>query len=138
MGVRIDAVYEGQLGCRATHEPSGTTLITDAPLDNGGRGGSFSPTDLVGTALGTCIMTIMGIVAERHDVDLRGTRVEVIKEMIQQPYRRIGSLRTVVTVPADACPDEEMRKRFVTAAEHCPVHKSIHPDIDAPIEFVWL
>lgn len=138
MGVKIEVAYEGQLGCRATHVPSSATLVTDAPLDNGGKGASFSPTDLVATALGGCILTIMGLVGERHDLDLKGTQVTVEKGMIQHPHRRIGSLKTVVTVPAGACPDPDMRVRLKNAAEHCPVHHSLHPDIDAPIEFVWL
>ncbi len=138
MAVIIEAVYEGTQSCRATHGPSGTQLITDAPVDNGGKGGSFSPTDLVATALGTCIMTIMGLVSERHQLRLDGMTVRVEKEMIQQPVRRIGSLKTLVTIPVGACADLEMRKRLETAAGHCPVHQSIHPDINAPIEFHWL
>jgi putative redox protein len=138
MAVIIEAVYAGGQSCRATHGPSGVQLTTDAPVDNGGKGSSFSPTDLVATALGTCIMTIMGLVSERHQLRLDGMTVRVEKEMIQQPVRRIGSLRTVVTIPANACDDPEMRKRLETAAGHCPVHQSIHPDIDAPIEFRWL
>ena len=138
MGVRIHAVYEGNLACRATHEPSGRELITDAPLDNGGQGSSFSPTDLVATALATCIMTILGLVAQRHGISLEGTTVDIEKEMVQHPERRIGTLAAVVTVPAGCCESEEMRQRLENAAIHCPVHKSIHPDIAAPIEFRWL
>jgi putative redox protein len=137
MGVKIEVAYQGELASQATHQPSGTELITDAPLDNGGRGQSFSPTDLVATALGTCIVTIMGLVGERHQLDLAGTTVQVEKEMVQHPHRRIGGLRTIVTVPAGACPDPAMRERLQNAASHCPVHRSLHPDIDAPIEFVW-
>lgn len=136
--VRITGTYTGALGCQTTHGPSGAQLITDAPVDNGGKGQSYSPTDLVATALGACVMTIMGIVAERHNVDLTGTSFEVEKGMIQQPVRRIGSLITKITIPAGACPDLELRKRIENAAVHCPVHQSIHPDIDAPIEFNWL
>ena len=138
MGVKIQAVYEGKQACRATHGPSQRELITDAPVDNGGSGSSFSPTDLVATALGTCIMTILGLIADRHGLKLEGMTVEVEKEMIQQPMRRIGALTTIVTVPHGACEDPEMRQRLETAAHHCPVHKSIHPDINAPIEFRWL
>src|SRR5262245_63925363 len=101
MAVEIDVVYEGQLRCVATHGPSGTKLTTDAPVDNHGKGESFSPTDLVATALGTCVMTLMGIVAQRNNLDIAGTKVHVVKEMIQQPVRRIGALRVTVTVPAD-------------------------------------
>ena len=135
MAVKIDAVYSGKLRVDATHEPSGMTLHTDAPTDNGGQGDSFSPTDLVATALGTCVMTILGLVAERHEIDLSGSTVEVTKEMVTQPVRRIGALRTVVKVVAGAVPDQAMRDRMESAARKCPVHQSLHPEIDAPIDF---
>lgn len=138
MAVEIQAIYTGQLGCKATHGPSGNTLVTDAPVDNGGKGESFSPTDLVATALGTCVLTIVGLVSGRHKLDLTGTKVTVTKEMVQQPVRRIGGLRTVVTVPANAVTDQSMRDRLEAAARKCPVHQSLHPDIDAPIEFVYV
>ena len=139
MGVEIDVVYQGQLRCLATHGPSKTQLITDPPVDNQGKGESFSPTDLVATALGTCVMSLMAIVADRNQLDIVGTRVHVIKEMIQQPVRRIGALRVTVTVPADKAAKLSAvdRKKMETAAEHCPVHKSLHPEIDAPIAFVY-
>jgi putative redox protein len=135
MAVEINGVYSGSLRVDATHGPSGMTLHTDAPTDNGGRGASFSPTDLVATALGTCVMTILGLVAERHQIDLAGSTVHVTKEMVVQPVRRIGSLKTIVTIAAEAVPDVEMRTRLEAAARKCPVHQSLHPDIDAPIEF---
>src|SRR5215472_10155953 len=99
MAVEIDLVYEGQLRCRATHAPSKTVLLTDAPVDNHGKGESFSPTDLMATALGSCMATLMGIVAERNRLDIAGTRVHVVKEMIQEPVRRIGMLRVTIGVP---------------------------------------
>lgn len=135
MAVKINTVYSGQLHCEATHGPSGVQVSTDAPLDNGGKGESFSPTDLVATALGTCVMTIIGLVAQRHDIDLIGTSVHVTKEMVTDPIRRIGSLRTIVTVPPGRVEDLEMRKRMESAARKCPVHQSLHTDIDAPIDF---
>lgn len=135
MSVEIKAVYAGKLRCDATHGPSGMTLHTDAPVDNGGSGGSFSPTDLVATALGTCVMTIVGLIADRHELNLEGMQVTVLKEMVADPVRRIGSLKTTVTVPAGAVDDPAMRSRIETAAGKCPVHQSLHPDIDAPIEF---
>lgn len=140
MAVEIDIVYEGGLRCTATHGPSGATLSTDAPVDNHGRGESFSPTDLVATALGSCVMTIMGIVAERNQIDLTGIRIRVSKEMIQQPVRRIGRLPVIVTIPADITGKVSAadRTKLEAAARHCPVHQSLHPDIDSPIEFVWL
>ncbi|WP_153557002.1 OsmC family protein [Roseimaritima sediminicola] len=136
MAVEITAVYQGQLRVQATHGPSGATLVTDAPTDNGGRGSQFSPTDLVATALGSCILTILGLLAQRHALELEGTQVQVTKEMIPKPVRRIGALRTVVTFPPGAVPDD-FRQRLESAAHTCPVHKSLHPDIDAPIEFVY-
>jgi putative redox protein len=133
--VKITTTYEGGLRCAATHGPSGTTLLTDAPVDNHGQGESFSPTDLVATALGACMMTIMGIVAERHAIDLVGMQVETVKEMTQTPPRRIASLRTRLTIPLP--PDHPKRSLLEQAALTCPVHKSLHPEVDAEIEFVW-
>jgi putative redox protein len=138
MAVEIKVGYNGQLRCEATHGPSGEQLSTDAPTDNGGKGESFSPTDLVATALGTCVMTILGLVAERHDVDLKGTNIVVTKEMVADPIRRIGSLRTLVMIPSETVKDEELRTRLEAAARKCPVHQSLHADIDAPIEFRYL
>src|SRR4051812_42791631 len=96
--VLISIDYTGQLHCSATHGPSHSQLVTDAPLDNQGKGEAFSPTDLIATALGTCIATTMGIVAQREGVDLRGMTVNVTKEMANNP-RRIGRLTTEVHIP---------------------------------------
>lgn len=137
MAVEIHAIYTDKLGCKVTHGPSGTTLQTDAPVDNGGNGNSFSPTDLVATALGSCVLTILGLVSERHGVDLTGAEVRVTKEMITAPIRRIGALRCEVRIPAYAVQEAAMRARLETAARKCPVHQSLHPDIDAPITFVY-
>jgi uncharacterized OsmC-like protein len=133
--VKLKSTYAGGLRCRAEHGPSGATLVTDAPVDNHGKGESFSPTDLVATALGACMMTIMGIVAERHGIDLTGTTAETEKVMTPAPPRRIASLRTRITIPLPA--DHPQRAVLEQAAHTCPVHKSLHPEIDAPIEFVW-
>ena len=137
MAVEITAQYVGGLGVAAKHGPSGATLSTDAPTDNVGKGQSFSPTDLVATALGTCVLTIVGLVAERHELQLTGAKVQVLKEMISKPVRRIASLKTVVTIPPGAVDDPEMRKRLESAARHCPVHQSLLAEIDAPIDFVY-
>lgn len=137
MAVEINAVYQGELRVEATHGPSGATLRTDAPTDNGGKGASFSPTDLVATALGTCVLTILGLVAERHKLDLKGTKIHVTKEMIASPVRRIRSLRTTVTIPQGAVDDPSMRERLEAAARKCPVHQSLHSEIDAPIDFMY-
>lgn len=137
MSVRIESVYQGELRCRAVHGPSQTTLLTDAPVDNHGKGESFSPTDLVAAALGTCMMTIMGILAERHKLDIVGTKVEVIKEMIQEPIRRIGKLQVTISVPAEKAErlSTADRQRLEAAAMHCPVHQSLHPDVQLPVSF---
>ena len=131
--VQIDMTYEGKLRCAATHEPSGATLLTDAPKDNMGEGQSFSPTDLVATALGTCMLTTMGIVAQRNNIDMRGSTASVLKEMVTAPTRRLGKLTVRITVPTPLTPDQQDRLR--QAALHCPVHKSLHPDVQLPVEF---
>jgi len=138
MGVELTAVYEGKLRCVATHGPSMAKVATDAPVDNGGSGAEFSPTDLVATALGTCVLTTMGLVAARHDLDLSGMTVRVIKEMTQKPVRRIASLATEIIVPAAAVPEGSERDRLEAAANKCPVHASLHPEIDAPLTFRYV
>jgi len=131
--VEIAIEYLGELRCQATHGPSGTKMVTDAPTDNMGRGESFSPTDLVATALGTCMLTIMGIVAQRDGIDLAGTRVKVTKEMAATPVRRIGRLTVEFHVPARLSEADQIKLQ--KAALTCPVHKSLHPEIDIPIDF---
>jgi putative redox protein len=139
MAVAIDVTYRGGLHCEALHVPSGQTFWTDAPLDNGGRGESFSPTDLVATALGSCLLTIIGLVAERHALSLDGVRVRVEKTMAAAPLRRIAELRSRITFPASVAASLEpaVRDKLERAASHCPVHASLHPEIEAPIEFVY-
>src|SRR5205085_5650193 len=97
--VEINVTYQGQLRTSATHGPSGNTLITDAPKDNMGKGEAFSPTDLVATALATCILTTMGIVAQRNNIDMAGATARVTKEMVTSPIRRIGRLAVTIRMP---------------------------------------
>lgn len=132
--VQVETKYLGDLHCEAEHMPSGDTLVTDAPKDNRGRGEAFSPTDLIATSLGTCIATIMGIRARDLGLDLEGLRVTVEKHMTENP-RRIARLKTNVWMPAAL--DNDLVERLERAARGCPVHHSIHPDIDAPIVFHW-
>ncbi|MBY0316673.1 MAG: OsmC family protein [Bdellovibrionales bacterium] len=132
--VKVFAVYEGKKRCVAIHEPSQTKLSTDAPKDNNGLGESFSPTDLVGTALVTCTLTTMAIVAERDGVDISGATGEVEKHMSENP-RRIAKLLVTIKVPSSV--PVEYRKKLEHVARACPVHKSLHPDIEAPIEFIY-
>ena len=133
--IEINVTYEGDLHCVASHGPSGIDVATDAPVDNQGRGESFSPTDLVATALGTCMVTIMGIVARRKELAIEGTRVRVGKEMSQDLPRRIARLEVRIEVPLPTDhPDKDL---LINAAMTCPVHQSLHPDIEVPIEWVW-
>jgi putative redox protein len=135
MAVKITGEYQGELHCTARHEPSGNTLATDAPKDNQGRGEAFSPTDLVATALGTCIATTMAIAARKHSVELRGLRFEVTKEMSTDTPRRIVRLAAQVWMPI---PESHPAARPLMGAAHaCPVHQSLHPSVDAPILFHW-
>ena len=133
--VQINIAHKGNLRCEATHEPSGTTLLTDAPKDNHGMGASFSPTDLVATALGTCILTTMEIVARRMEISLDGATSSIVKEMATQPSRKIGKLSVHITVPLKVT--DEAKQKLEHAAHACPVHKSLHPDVQIPITFTW-
>lgn len=133
--VKMMMIYEGGLRCVATHGPSGRQLQTDAPVDNHGRGESFSPTDLVATGLATCMATIMGIVAERHGWKLEGMRCEVSKEMSQEAPRRIARLVTEFWIPLPGSTDPN--RLLERAAATCPVHRSLHPEIEKPVIFHW-
>lgn len=132
--VQISIDYTGNLHCDAKHGPSGSQVETDAPADNQGKGEAFSPTDLVATALGTCIATTMAIVAERHQVDLKGMTVQVQKEMTDAP-RRIDRLTTQVHVPLPA--DHPQRELLEKTALGCPVHRSLAVEMERPTEFFW-
>jgi putative redox protein len=133
--VAIQIEYQGDLHCKAVHGPSGTVLTTDAPKDNQGRGESFSPTDLVATALGSCILSVMGIMARTLNIDIAGSTATVEKEMATVPLRRIRKLAVKIHVPHQV--KDEHKQRLENAAHTCPVHKSMHPDVQMPIEFTW-
>lgn len=128
-------IYQGGLRTEATHLKSGNTIITDAPTDNHGKGEAFSPTDLVATALGSCMVTIMGIAAEKHEIDIKGTTVEVEKIMASDP-RRIGTIRLVMTLPANRYTPKE-RKILTAAAHGCPVGKTLKEGVEE-LTMVWL
>ena len=129
------ARYEGQLRTEATHVASGTSIQTDAPVDNHGRGEAFSPTDLVGTALGTCILTTMAIVAERHSVDLVGSTVNVKKIMSQDAPRRIVQFDVDLHLPASLSDSD--RTLMERVARTCPVALSLNPEIKQEVRFVY-
>lgn len=133
--VTINLSYEGGLRCSATHAPSGNTLTTDAPVDNNGKGEAFSPSDLVATALAACMATVMGIVAERKRISLEGMRVEVRKHMSDDAPRRIARLEIDISMPLPENHPE--RKLLESAARGCPVHHSLHPDIETVFNWFW-
>jgi putative redox protein len=137
--VDIHIEYVGELRTRATHGPSGVALLTDAPVDNHGKGGSFSPTDLLATALGTCMITVMGIAAQKANIELRGTRIHVKKVMTAELPRRVARLAASITVPAEVAVtvDEPARASLLHAAETCPVRLSLLPAIDVPLSIAW-
>jgi len=137
MGVEITCEYLGDLHCTATHGPSGQTFTTDAPVDNGGKGEMFSPTDLVATAMATCIMTIMGLVAREHGWDLAGTRARVSKEMVADPKRRIGALTLTVRLPPGMALSDADRTCLEDAAKVCPVRQSLRAEVQVDIDFEY-
>jgi uncharacterized OsmC-like protein len=129
------ARYAGHLRTEATHVASGTTIQTDAPVDNHGRGEAFSPTDLVSTALGACIITTMGIVAERHAWDFTGSTFTVTKHMSADAPRRIAQIDVTLTLPAAL--DANARTVLERAAHTCPVTLSLHPDLVQNVVFEY-
>jgi putative redox protein len=129
-------IYEGDLRTVATHLQSGTVIETDAPLDNQGKAARFSPSDLVATALGSCMMTIMGIKARDMNVDLKGMKIEIEKIMKADP-RRIGGVNLTFHFPETLQLDEKQKTILERAAHTCPVIYSINPEIEVNTEFKW-
>lgn len=133
--VEIKLSYEGNLHCSAVHTPSGDTLVTDAPLDNNGLGQAFSPTDLLATALGSCMATVIGILAKRKEIAVEGMAVTVRKYMSDDQPRRVKRLELDLTMPLPAThPDRQLLE---SAARGCPVHHSLHPDIEVVMNWIW-
>ncbi len=130
----VETIYLGDLRSEATHLQSGTKILTDAPTDNHGKGESFSPTDLVATALGSCMLTIMGIAASTGGFEIKGTRLEITKVMAADP-RRIGEIRIDVHFPTDYT--DKQRKILENAAQVCPVAQSLHPDCKQTFRFFY-
>lgn len=134
MAVEMAGKYVGNLKTEITHGPSGTVIRTAAPADNNGDGSSFSPTDLAAASLGACMVTVMAILAARHDWDLTGTHWRVEKHMNAEP-RRIGRLPLEIHLPAAL--DPRARGALERAAHTCPVHRSLDHDIEIPVAFVY-
>ena len=136
--VDIYVEYEGDLHCRAQHGPSEAVLVTDAPVDNQGRGASFSPTDLVATGLGSCMLTVMGILAKKRGCQLDGTRIHVKKGMTSAAPRRIAELAVHVTFPPSVTQSvASARAEFERVADQCPVRLSLLGAIEVPTRFDW-
>ena len=126
--------YKGELRTEAVHLKSGKTIITDAPIDNQGKGEAFSPTDLVATALGSCMITIMGIVAEREGIILNGTTAEVEKVMATSP-RRIGEVKIKIKFISKL--NRDQRDKLERAAKSCPVSGSLSENLTETVEFIY-
>lgn len=126
--------YLGNLRTKCEHLQSGATFITDAPVDNQGKGEAFSPTDTVATALASCMMTIIGIKAREHEIKVEGAYAKVTKTMAADP-RRISKIKLVLCFPATY--EEKYQKILERAAKTCPVLYSLHPDIDLDISFKY-
>lgn len=133
--VNISATYEGDYHCSVNHRPSGSTLNTDAPTDNQGRGEAFSPTDLCAAALITCMSTVMGMRADELGIDLKGMKIEVQKNMSSDMPRRIVELPVEFWIPGRLTDRQKNVLRH--AAENCPVILSLHPDIKKSIKINW-
>ena len=133
--VEMEIVYEGDLRCRLRHGPSGAEVATDAPVDTQGKGASFSPTDLLATSLGACMMTIMGIHARDRGIELKGSRVSGVKEMAADPHRRIGRLGVTFHLPQKLDPSQ--REALEEVARGCPVCRSVGGSVHVAREFVY-
>lgn len=129
-------IYKGDLRTEATHLRSGTVIETDAPVDNQGKGERFSPTDLVATALATCIATTMGIGARTHNINIDGLVCDVEKIMAAEP-RRIAEIKVALTFPKGQSYDEKQISLLKHIAETCPVARSLHPDLKQTLTFIW-
>jgi putative redox protein len=133
--VKIDVEYLGDLHCKAIHGPSAEELLTDAPVDNNGKGEFFSPTDLAVTAIATCIPTIMGIKANQNNIDIKGLTVSATKEMQNEPYRRIKKITLNFVFPHQL--NEKDFTIMKNVIKTCPVTRSFHPDIEIEANYTF-
>ncbi|NNE54682.1 MAG: OsmC family protein [Flavobacteriales bacterium] len=132
---KMSISYEGQLRCKAIYSQSGEIIRTDAPLDNNGRGESFSPTDLVATALASCMITVMGISAEKNGIEIGKIEADVEKTMASEP-RRVQKVQIELRMRAKL--NESERKRMESVARNCPVAKSLNPELIQDITFTYV
>ncbi len=137
MPAQIDLTYDGNLRCTARHISTGKTVSTDAAKNQGGLGENLSPTDFVVVGLGTCILTTVAMVAQRHQLDLTGLSACMEKDMQSAPSHRIASIGMTITLPMSVRLSPADRSRLENAAQRCPVKQSLHPEIDVRVEFVY-
>jgi len=135
--ITVETIYLGELRTEATHLRSGTKLTTDAPVDNQGKGEYFSPTDLVATALGSCMVTVMGIAARTHNFSIDGAKLVITKVMTQEPPRRIGEIIVELTFPAMNYSEKE-KKILEYVVKTCPVALSLHPDVKQSVTLIYM
>ena len=128
-------IYEGDLRCRATHLQSGTVTETDAPTDNRGKGEKFSPTDTLCVSLATCLITTMALKARDMEIELKDTKIDVVKHMLKDP-RRVAQIDVTLHFPALQL-SEDQKSVLETAGNNCPVAKSLHPDLIMNIKYIW-
>ena len=133
--VKINVEYLGDLHCEITHGPSGQKFLTDAPVDNQGKGEFISPTDLLGTASASCIATIMAIVARNHNIDLEGLNISVVKETTNVPFRRIAKLTLDIVFP-NKLNDKEF-KLMENVVKTCPVTRSLSSDLEFIVNYSY-
>lgn len=131
----VESIYLGELRTEASHVFSGNRIITDAPLDNQGKAEAFSPSDLLCASLGSCMMTIMGIAAREHGISIEGTKCSITKTMASDP-RRVSEIQVTFSFPKSDYTEKE-KTILERSALHCPVAKSIHPDIVQRVDFGW-
>ncbi len=132
----VETYYLGELRTEATHLQSGNKLITDAPLDNQGKGEYFSPTDLVATALGSCMITVMGIAARAHKFNIDGARLVITKVMTLEAPRRIAEIVVEITFPPESYTDQQ-KKILDHVVKTCPVALSLHPDVKQTVSLIF-
>lgn len=131
----IRTIYKGNLRTEASHVKSGQVIITDAPVDNQGKGEAFSPTDLLSASLGSCMLTVMGIAARTHHIDMDGTTISITKLMVSNP-RKVSEIIIEFKIPGKNYSDKE-KIILEKAALSCPVALSLHPDIKQTIHFSY-
>ena len=132
-----EVIYKGDLRTEMKHVQSGTVIETDAPTDNQGKGERFSPTDLMASSLGSCMITTMAIRAADMHLDFDGTRIEVIKIMSADAPRRVAGIKADLYFTENFSATDEQKEQLVRIARNCPVEKSLHPDIKLDVNFHW-